>query len=126
MFVKDMTNDSELETIHSPSWPKIESAIRSLDGIQSTLITLGGEGPTHLAIGGGTEGQYVVYMTPDNLNYYNLIVPSKPYQPVYLMAGGQLGQYPARQCVDLDTVLLAAKTFAQKGQLEELVCWERD
>ena len=121
MFVKDITNDSEFRTTPCPSWKKIETAIRGLDGDRSTLITLGGEGATHMAIGGGVEGLYVVYMTPDNLNYYNLIAPSKPYEPVYLMAGGQLGQYPARQCIDLDTVLLAAKTFAQKGQLEELV-----
>ncbi len=43
-----------------------------------------------------------------------------------LVIGGQKGNYPANQCVDLLHCLLAARTFTEVGKLDDLLTWEED
>lgn len=110
----------------SQNWEDIETAIKDLDGRRKTLVTLETDGETHMAIGGQT-GKYVVYVTFDNENFYNLVDLSKSNAPdEFLVVGGQEGIYPAKLCVDLNTVLQAAKTFALLGKLEKSVIWEQE
>jgi Immunity protein Imm1 len=110
----------------SQDWKEIETAIKDLDGRRKTLVTLETDGETHMAVGGKT-GKYVVYVTFDNESFYNLVDLSKSDaldQP--LVVGGQEGIYPAKLCVDLNTALKAAKTFALLGTLEKSVIWEQE
>ncbi len=105
------------------TWAEIKSAIEELDAKKKTLVTIETNGNTHMAVGGGM-GKYVVYATFDNVSLYNLIEPTKSNDLETLVVGGQIGAYPARMCVDLETVLKAAKTFTESGTLEESVIWE--
>ncbi|MEH2012715.1 Imm1 family immunity protein [Nostoc sp.] len=107
------------------SWLEIEAAIKELDGHCKTLVTLETEGETHMAIGGGIQ-KYVVYVTFDNENFYYLVDLSKSNTDETVIVGGQEGVYPAKSCIDLNTTLKAAKTFAELGIMEESVIWKQD
>jgi hypothetical protein len=132
MFVVDLTvekwvgNRNEGEFIENPDWNQIEAAIRELDGKSKTLVTLGVDDETYMTIGGGESGKYVVSVTFDNINFHNLVDLSKPNGTEKLLIGGQEGIYPAKMCVDLLRCLLAARTFAESGKLDELLCWQED
>ncbi|MEH1946572.1 MAG: Imm1 family immunity protein [Nostoc sp.] len=116
-------NKGCVEQAHS--WKEIESAIRELDGHHKTLVTLETDSETHMAVGGGL-GKYVVYLTFDNESFHYLVDPSKSDIDEFVIVGGQEGVYPASSCVDLNTTLKAAKTFAELGTMEESVIWEKD
>ncbi|MEH2453454.1 Imm1 family immunity protein [Nostoc sp.] len=107
------------------SWLEIEAAIKELDGHRKTLVTLETEGETHMAIGGGIQ-KYVVYVTFDNENFYYFVDLSKSNTDETVIVGGQEGVYPAKSCIDLNTTLKAAKTFAELGIMEESVIWKQD
>lgn len=112
--------------LENPDWEKIETAIRELNGITKTLVTLAIDEDVYMSIGGGELSQYIVNVTFDNENFYNLVKPTITEQIQKLIIGGQEGKYPAKMLVDLETVLLAAQTFADLGELERSLCWEED
>ncbi|MGB7440129.1 MAG: hypothetical protein WA919_03605 [Coleofasciculaceae cyanobacterium] len=118
------TNDEEL--IENPNWEQIEAAIRQLEGKRITLVTLGAGDETYMTIGNGYSGKYIVSVTFDNLDFYNLIDLSKSDVPEKLVVGGQEGIYSSKICVDLLRCLLAARTFAESGKLDPLLTWESD
>ena len=132
MFVLDLSvekwvgNVDEGTLIENPTWQQIESAIRDLDGQTRTLVTLGAEDEAYMSIGSGERGNYIVNVTFDNINFYNLCDRSQPEIIEQRVIGGQVGKYPAKLFVDLQTALLAAKTFAESGQLDRSVTWEED
>jgi hypothetical protein len=109
--------------IECPKWDQIEEAIRRLDGWRKTLVVLSGDGVCHMAIGGGEGGKYVAYITFDNEAFFSLVDPSKPDGVDMQVVGAQQGDYPARMCVNLDTALKAARTYADTGQLDGSVHW---
>ena len=130
MLVSDLTvekwvgNRNEGEFIENPDWNQIEAAIRELNGKSKTLVTLGVDDETYMTIGGGEAGKYIVSVTFDNINFHNLVDLSKSDSTEKLVIGGQEGIYPAKMCVDLLRCLLAARTFAESGKLDELLCWQ--
>ena len=132
MFVSNLTvenwigNKDEGDLIENPDWQQIESAICELDGKSKTLVTMGADDETYMTIGAGESGRYVVNVTFDNINFQNLVDSSKSNEMEKLVVGGQEGNYPAKMCVDLQTALLAAKTFSESGELEPSVCWQED
>lgn len=112
--------------IENPDWQEIETAILELNGKSKTLVALGADEETYMSICGGEAGKYIVNVTLDNMSFYNLVNFSKSEQIERLVVGGQAGSYPAKMCIDLQTVLLAAKTFVELGKLEESVRWEEE
>lgn len=132
MFVLDLSvekwvgNKNEGYVIDNPNWIEIETAIRQLEGKIKTLVTLGADDDTYMSIGGGEFGKYIVTVTFDNINFQNLIDSTKPNQLEKLVVGGQEGIYPSKMCVDLNTVLLVVKTFAESGKLESSVSWKEE
>ncbi len=88
-------------------------------------MTLGVDEDTYMSIGGGAK-KYIVTSTFDNCNFYILIDSFKSEQIETLVVGGQKGNYPAKQCVDLLHCLLAARTFTESGRLDPLLIWEED
>lgn len=132
MFVSNLSvekwngNRNEGDLIENPNWSQIETAMRQLDGKSKTLVTLGADDETYMSIGGGNLGKYVVTATFDNLKFHILVDLSKPDETEKLVVGGQEGIYPAKMCVDLLRCLLAARTFAESGELDPLLSWEED
>jgi hypothetical protein len=90
------------------------------------MLILGiGDPVPHMGIGGGKDGQYIVYTTMDNLSFSTLINPQAMPGKRLLVAGGQLGDYENKICVSLNDVLLAARTYAQTGQNEPTLTWRK-
>jgi Immunity protein Imm1 len=117
------TSDDGVD-VADPTWAVIENAIRGLNGKDRTLVMLSGDGAGHLAIGGGTDGQYLVYGTVDNLSFQVMVNQSEGAELVPLVAGGQEGEYPARWLTQLDQALMAAKLYVHDGLLGTTGSWE--
>ncbi|GAB4185424.1 MAG: hypothetical protein Fur006_23900 [Coleofasciculaceae cyanobacterium] len=132
MVVSDLSvekwvgNRNEGKFIENHDWSQSEAAIRELNGKSKTLVTLGVGDETYMTIGGGEAGKYVVSVTFDNVSFHNLVDLSKPDSTEKLVIGGQEGIYPAKMCIDLLRCLLATRTFAESGKLDELLCWQED
>lgn len=132
MFVSDLSvekwvgNKDEGTLIENPGWQQIESAICQLNGTTQTLVTLGVDEETYMSIGGGEAGKYIVNVTLNGMTFYNLVDRSSSEFIERLVVGGQLGNYPAKMLTNLQTALLAAKTFAGTGELDESFTWEED
>ena len=118
--------DSDPVEKNNPTWCDIEAAIRRLDGDTCSLVILGIEPPPvpHMAIGGGAEGKYIVYITPDNLIFHQLINPGRSSRKCMLVAGGQCGEYAEKLCVSLSEALRAARSYAETGQPDASLLWE--
>jgi hypothetical protein len=129
MYVRNLTTDKWHDTsdegrdIGRPTWADIEAAIRQLDGRVYTLAIIGGEGEAHLAVGGGSEGRYIVYATFDNWNFRTLTSAATESSKIYLFIGGQEGDYPSNIVVSLQSALQAARTFAELGQIDASLSW---
>jgi hypothetical protein len=123
----DGPDDSDPTELENPGWSDIETAIRRLDGDTCSLVILGigeAEAP-HMAIGGGEGGKYIVYTTPDNLTFHKLINPQASAGKCLLVAGGQRGDYELKLCVTLSEALRAARTYAETGQHDPTLPWEK-
>lgn len=123
----DGPDDADTSELQNPLWSDIETAIRRLNGHSCTLVCLGiGSAPVpHMSIGGGANGQYIVYATPDNATFYNLVNPHASVGKCMLKAGGQVGDYELKFCADLADVLQAARTYAETGHADETLLWEK-
>jgi hypothetical protein len=122
----DGPDDKAQELFDDPAWQDIETAIRRLDGRKCTMLILEiGDPVPHMGIGGGEDGKYIVYTTPDNWVFHNLINPQAAPGKSLLVAGGQRGDYANRQCINLPEVLRAAKTYAETGELDPSLVWEK-
>ena len=116
-------NKGSVQTVKA--WTEIESAISQLDGHHKTLVTLEADDEIHMAVGGG-RGRYIVYLTFDNERFHYVVEPSRPDVEENLTVGGQEGAYPAKLCVGINSVLKAAKAFAELGAMEKSIIWEQD
>jgi hypothetical protein len=119
-------NKNQGDLIENPDWSQIEAAIRQLNGKNQTLVTLAADDEAYRTIGGGYAEKYVVSVTFDNLDFYNLVDLSKPEATEKLVIGGQEGLYCTKMSVDLLRCLLAARTFSESGKLDSLLSWEED
>ncbi len=124
MKVRSISSDSDSRD--EPSLDEVEAAVRALDGATVTMITLEITEEHHMGIGGGKGGQYVVYMTKDNMRFWNLEDPSRGEEVVMLVCGGQEGDFQARRCVTLDAALRAARAFASTGEPAPDLPWVSD
>jgi hypothetical protein len=113
--------------ILDPGWPEIESAVRSLDNERLNDVYLTPLGPADevfLCVGGGA-GRYLVTGSDSSRRSPILSVPGSSSDAlVPLRVGGQLGEFPARYVVDLDSALTAAKKFFLAGGFECGVPWK--
>ena len=129
-FVTTLNTDTK--TIPGPAWADVEREILALDARTQTLVTLAPsppigapEGDHHLAVGGGSNDRFIVYMTEDNLNFWNLTDPKRTAdeQTVRMQIGGQDGEYRAAQCVSRDLALLAARKYFEDGRRAKDLEW---
>ncbi len=109
------------------SLPKIEdfdAALNKLDAAERTMITIHHGDESHLAIAGG-NGRYVVYACLENQEFWNLIQEDQGDGIILLNAGGQEGDFPARQVVDLDLASAAGRFFFQFQKMDPSLSWEQ-
>lgn len=109
----------------SPSIADVYLAIEALDAQTRTIVSLRGQKGSYLSIGGG-RGSYVVYVSTSEGQFWNLLstrIDDK--ELIRLNAGGQEGDFSARQVVDKDRALKAAGTFFRSGGLDADLLWEQ-
>lgn len=112
------------DVVEQPSVPAIENAIRRLDGIRTTEVSIESDSDDFMIVGGG-GGRYVAFVGRGEDDLVNLFNPSGPSERlVELCVGGQTGFYSERQLVDLPTAIQAACKFAENGELDGSVNWE--
>ncbi len=77
-----------------------------------------------LFVGGGPE-KFVAYV--DTGESFQILCTSdlRIEGECEIVAGGQMGTYPARHCVDLATVHAAVEHFAQTGETNPEATWEK-
>jgi hypothetical protein len=112
------------EIVDSPRLSDVERLVTLLDASTRTIMTLDAGAEQHMAIGGG-GGRYIVYTQEQNGDLFNLISPTATDGIVMLNAGGQEGDYPARQIIDFKTTLQAAAFYFEHAHRDERLHWER-
>jgi hypothetical protein len=128
--VATLTTDTK--TIANPTWVDVEREIIAVDGRQQTLVMLSPvtpDGDHHMAIGGSGGGgdQFIVYVTEDNLKFWNLTDPNRrgAEHKVRMKIGGQEGEYRAAQLVPREMALSAARRYVEDGGRAPELAWER-
>jgi hypothetical protein len=111
-------------SVDRPSWADIEAAIMQLDGTTRTSVMLKKDDETYMSIGGGPIAFSVTVLIENKYGPFYLVDPTKGSQEVILVVGGQGVDFPARMTVSLESVLQAAKTFAESGLLEKRLVWQ--
>jgi hypothetical protein len=89
------------------------------------MVILGADGESHLAVGGGSSNRYVVYITFDNMSFFNLTSRGRADRTVKLFVGGQDSLFPDNTVVDIALASRAAKAFAQTGQPDPSSKWSQ-
>lgn len=112
-----------------PTLNDLVESISALDGQVRTLVSLyEANGLGHMAIGGSAVSGLVVYVTFDNMVFWQLTRPGEPEvgPHVEVVAGGQAGWYTARHVVDREAAVTAASFYYSVGQLEPGARWDRE
>ena len=130
-FVARLSTDHETE--EHPLWDDVIAAIRALDAQELTLLTLAPtpplgvpEGNHHMCIGGGKDDLCIVYLTEDNMRFWNLVDPAKQASTrrIMILIGGQVGDYREAQCVPREWAILAAKAYFETGTRAAGLHWQ--
>jgi hypothetical protein len=114
----------DLIEIRSPELADVVRLFSKLDAKVHTVLTLEARDGTSFVVGGGAE-QYIVYVSTSDEEFTNLLSEPDTTGVVNMTAGGQPGSYQARQVVDGERALQAAKTFFCTGSLDSNLLWER-
>ena len=109
--------------VTDPSLEDIAKAIKRLDGHRHTMAILKGDGEAYLAVGGGADGQYVVFATFDNKRFFTLMSPRQSDSKVLLCVGGQaarrqrpeFGRLVAELDADVEREAFAAEHVRDRG-----------
>ena len=94
----------------------VEAAVRNLDGAQRTLVVVELPSGQTLTIGAGPE-RFVAEVAESDTVRWATIDPTQGQEPIDLVVGGQLVDYPARVCVSKQVVLDAVRAFVQQNGL---------
>lgn len=112
------------DVVEHPDVIAVESAIRRLDGDRTTELCIEADDESYFILGGGA-GRYIGFVSRSEDEMHDLVTPAGSAEPrIELCTGGQTGYFAERQLVDLATALRAARTFAERGELESSVTWE--
>jgi hypothetical protein len=99
----------------------VAAAVAALDGEERNDVYLESAGEATMVVAGGPELCFI-YATFDNTVF---LIPEtgREGDPVELMAGGQVGIFPADNLVDQETAAAVAATWARTGALDTRVGW---
>lgn len=111
----------------NPTWEKVEALIKRLDGDRRSYLMMAASredlSEKILSIGGGNNGIYICfYYDGDEYNIYNQLCDSDQEVDIFM---GEMSRRSRKECVNLDSVLLAAKTFFEEGVRDPRLKWHR-
>ncbi len=100
-------------TTAHPTRQQVADAIKALDGVARTSVSLETRGESFMVVGGGDGGRYIVFAVISGV-MHDLLSWDDP-RPVRMVCGGQDAEYPGYLCVQLDAALAAAKGGSGQG-----------
>jgi hypothetical protein len=108
------------------SLPEVETAVRSLDGADHTLVVVELPSGATMTVGGGPN-ELVVEMAENNSDRWTVFDPRRPEGRVALVVDRELVDVPARLCIDRDAALEAVRTFvSQNGARSARLQWSAE
>jgi hypothetical protein len=114
--------------LEQPRWEVVEQAIRALNNKDRNdlyLTPTPADPGTYLCVGGG-GGRYIVAGSVRNAEFPTILDRTRlSGSAVRLTIGGQEGEYPSAQVVDLATALNAARHFYDSGGFSNSEMWAR-
>lgn len=104
----------------------VRRRLTALDGKHRTIVTIAADGEAHLGCGGDSRLGLVLYVTADNRDFHTLVNETavSGADDVVMVAGGQLGRYPARQLVPLEVAVAAAEYYATHLDICPSLAWD--
>jgi hypothetical protein len=122
--VASLRLDNEVK--ENASIADISSAIRELDGAVRSLVLIELTSGRTLSIGGGPD-RFVAELSESDTERWCVVDQSRGEGAIEMVVGGQLADFPARVCVDLELVLEAAQTFiSSEGGKSSKVTWSQE
>lgn len=128
-FIGRKTVSDEIEI---STWKDVVKALNRLDGVSKIDVFLSKNpfvgNDSHLpqmCISGGVEGVYFCSFENDE-DLYRLVQPNLPDESIDLLLGGQEVFFDKRECVGLDHLIKAVKTFTEKGERDQSLVWVKE
>ena len=106
----DATLHTEFSSDPGCSLGDVETAVRALNGIDRTLVTIELDTGATLTVGGGPQ-EFVAEVSVSDTERWAVVDPTRDEQPIDLVVGGQSVDYPARLCISRENALEAARVF---------------
>ena len=108
------------------SLPEIETAVRSLDGADRSLLVVELPSGATITVGGGPT-RFVVEVAENQNTRWTVLDPRRPEGRIELVVGGERVDPPARLCVDGEAALEAVRTFvAENGARSARLEWSAE
>ncbi|MEO7716541.1 MAG: Imm1 family immunity protein [Capsulimonas sp.] len=128
-----VNNRHTIVRLNKPDWEDIEVAIRRMEGKFYTSVNISKSAETEkdeiftLTIGGGRKDQYAVSVNFESKHIiHNLVDPMRSMlEVVEVPIGVEAFQVPLREIVTLDMALQGARTFAESGELDSELVWDK-
>jgi hypothetical protein len=128
-----VNNRHTIARVNKPDWEDIEVAIRRMNGKAYTSVNVAKSIDTErdeiftLTVGGGKDGMYTVAANFESKYIiHNLVEPNgSETDTVRLPIGIDTFDVPKREIVSLDAALQAAKTYAEFGELDTKLTWDK-
>jgi len=109
---------------------QVTKAINQLNGKQKTMLILtSNKQNKSLTISGGNNSRYIAYMTVGiDDEFFNLTnkETTNEQDDCEVVAGGQSGVYPIKQCLNLELIIEAGIYFSETGDMKPELIWEKD
>ena len=126
-------NRHTIVRLNKPDWIDIEVAIRRMEGNAYTSVNIAKSAETEkdeiftLTVGGGRKGQYAVSTNFDSKHIiHNLVDPMRSMlEVVEVPIGVEEFQVPLREIVTLEMALQGARTYAETGELDSELVWDK-
>ena len=103
----------------------VAEKVRDMDGVHATDLYLrdGDEPEVYLAVAGGADERYVVFISRHNAEFVQATTPDAGPGTVEMVAGGQRGRYAAHELVGRDDAIAAAVHFLHHQTPAQTVSW---
>jgi hypothetical protein len=115
-----------MQSQSDPCWNDVEARINMLRTVDSGSVFLKDTNGSWLSIGGEYKNGFVVFISCDRGESYVLAPPQKRKGIVSVIVGFQLGDYPKRIIVDLDTCIQVARSYFLTGEANKNYDWASD
>ena len=127
MFVISIESGSadNSRIIPNPTWTQVETELRSLNGRLNDSICLDSTGKSYMGIAGGAQDRYFVGGHLEGSGSFKCSSGKKNGPPLEVVVDGDYNIYPSRNVVDLETAIVAARFFFERGALAEQLEWDK-